>query len=459
MIRIYDCPHVRRWPLSGPILLGLLLLIAVLTACGGPSHKINLMPAPAVFADGEINPLPAGEPPLSYKDLPMLYATDRKGSDDPQTRPFYFNRAGFIVRLGQARVSAGYADIPWEEVRRITLAQNRRRDVPLQVLSVKETDTLTHTDTFIAPASADEQLPAGDGRGFAEQVNRRMTTSGIREVYVYVHGFRVMFDIPVLVAAELWHFLGYRGAFVAYTWPSTPHFLAYGADVETAMHMARKLRLFLTYLAEETRVEKIHIVGFSAGSRLVVGALEQLALMNADKNDAEIRRRVKIGNVIIIGADVSRKGFAAAVADGLLRIPERVTVYVSSADRALIWARRIFRHQRLGQMFAKDAPPKLRSFLRSHPNLELVDVTRAAGSTTGNGHRYFSKSPWVSSDLLALLAFDLSSERRGLIRMPDLPVWSFPDDYNERLQKNLKVLHPELALGSVTRVKDSGLAD
>jgi len=28
-----------------------------------------------------------------------------------------------------------------------------------------------------------------------------------KDVYVYVHGFKAVFDIPVLVAAELWHFL------------------------------------------------------------------------------------------------------------------------------------------------------------------------------------------------------------------------------------------------------------
>ena len=435
---------MRRRPPGPAGLFGLLLLIAVISACNSTPHKINLMPAPAVFADGAINPLPAGQPPVSYDDFGMLYATDRKPSAQPDKRPFYYNQAGFIVRLGQARVRAGSPDIQWEEARRISLASNRSRDFPLQVLSVKETDALYQTDTFVTPTSEITALPRAQGQAFARLVNQRLDASGIREVYIYVHGYRVVFDIPVLVAAELWHFLGYRGAFIAYTWPSTPNFLAYVADVETAIHMARKLRLFLTYLAEETRVEKIHIVGFSAGSRLVVGALEQLALLNAGLSEAQIRNKVRIGNVIIVGGDVSRKGFAAAVADGLLAIPERITVYVSSADRALIWARRIFRHQRLGQMLEKDTPTRTLAFLDSHPSLELVDVTQAAGSTAGNGHNYFSRSPWVSSDLLALLAFDLDPARRGLVKRTDLPVWTFPPDYIERLQANLIELNPDL---------------
>ena len=111
--------------------------------------------------------------------------------------------------------------------------------------------------------------------------------------------------------------------------------------------MARKLRLFLTYLTEETQVEKIHIIGFSAGSRLLVRALGQLALLNADATDEQIRKNVRIGNVIIVGGDISHEEFGVALADGLLRISERTTIYVSSADSALVWARRLFRRERL----------------------------------------------------------------------------------------------------------------
>lgn len=430
-----------------PACFSLVLLGLALAGCSRTPHTINLMPAPAAFADEALGTLPVGEPPVDYDDFRMLYATDRNKPADPDERPFYYNRAGFVLRLGQARVSAGLPGIQWEQARRISLSPKRSQEYPLQVVSVEETGSLAQTDTFLDPLTDDTPRPPGDGRVFAHLVDQRLASSGVREIYVYVHGYRVVFDIPVLVAAELWHFLGYRGAFIAYTWPSTPHFLAYGADVETAIHMARKLRLFLTYLAENTQAERIHLIGFSAGSRLVVRALEQLALQNAGASKAQIRQRVRIGNVIIVGGDVSRKGFAVAVADGLLRIPERVTIYVSSTDRALIWARRIFRHPRLGQMFGPDVDARTRNFLRRHTSLELVDVTLAAGSSTGNGHSYFSRSPWVSSDLLALLAFDLKAGQRGLVPKENLPVWSFPPDYVARLQESIKSLYSGPAAG------------
>lgn len=60
-------------------------------------------------------------------------------------------------------------------------------------------------------------------------------------------------------------------------------------------------------------------------------------------------------------------------------------------------------------------------------------MTGAADSTTGNGHNYFRQRPWVSSDLLALLVYDMDADERGLEKAADLPVWSFPPDYIDKI--------------------------
>lgn len=155
----------------------------------------------------------------------------------------------------------------------------------------------------------------------------------------------------------------------------------------------------------------------------------------ADGDDEQIRKKVRIGNVIIIGGDFNREGFGAALTDGMLRIPERLTVYVLSTDRALTWSRRIFRHKRLGQMFAENLPPRALEFLRANPSLELIDVTEAAGSTRGNGHNYFSKSPWISSDLFMLLAHNIDAAPRGLVKEGNLPLWTFPPRLHRAVAK------------------------
>ena len=61
-------------------------------------------------------------------------------------------------------------------------------------------------------------------------------------------------------------------------------------------------------------------------------------------------------------------------------------------------------------------------------------MTGAAGSTTGNGHDYFRQSPWVSSDILALLALNLAPDKRGLVPGNIPQLWRFPPDYVQRVQ-------------------------
>ena len=155
----------QQYLLARRAMLGLLLLSVLFSACsGGHRYKINLMPAPAVFEDGDINPLPKGQPPVSYDDFRMLYATDRKPSDNPDERPFYLNDSGFIVRLGQARVKAAPAGTDWETVRRISLAKNRSGDYPLEILSITETGALPSTYSFLTSSVPDPAVSDQRGR-------------------------------------------------------------------------------------------------------------------------------------------------------------------------------------------------------------------------------------------------------------------------------------------------------
>ena len=95
-------------------------------------------------------------------------------------------------------------------------------------------------------------------------------------------------------------------------------------------------------------------------------------------------------------------------------------------------------------MTADELGPNGIAYLNEHPELVLIDVTAAEGAATGNGHAYFRKSPWASSDVLMTLRHDLEPAERGLVRSDDVPIWTFPPDYIERLWAALVVLYPEL---------------
>jgi len=289
--------------LFGPTVLACVLLMV--SACAGNKpYTIELMPSPDVYDDGAIDPFTDTG---SVKVLPynrILYATDRLPADESDKSLFYRNERGGVLRLGIARVKIARANITWEEARRISLAKNRSEKYPIRVSGIDEFGVLDRSAT---PQIAPDQLgadPHAAARAFADAINNKLENSKRKDIYVYTHGYKVIFENPVLVANELWHFLGYDGVFIAYAWPSTPSRWAYLRDIETAVGYARNLRIFLEYLAEETGAERIHVLGYSAGTRLVARTLEQLALMNHERKAEEIFSDLKIDQVILVGSDI-----------------------------------------------------------------------------------------------------------------------------------------------------------
>jgi esterase/lipase superfamily enzyme len=175
----------------------------------------------------------------------------------------------------------------------------------------------------------------------------------------------------------------------------------------------------------------------------VVGAaLHQLALIHSDRSTEEIRRRLRLGNVILVGSDLDRDIAATYIMDGLLRVQDRLTVYESPKDKALGLALLAFGRERTGQLDPADLTPGVRAFLRQSDEMSLISVANAPGFTAGNGHSYFRESPLVSSDVLATLRYDLGPAERGLVQNPETSVWEFPADYLPRLERAIYRANP-----------------
>ncbi len=280
---------------------------------------------------------------------------------------------------------------------------------------------------------------------FTQSVNAQLAKSKRKHIYIYVHGYKVVFENPMLVATELWHFLGYDGVMVGYAWPSTPSRWAYLRDTDTSNGYARHFRKFLEYLGDETDVEKIHIIAFSNGTRMVARAFEQLALIHHDVDREDIHKKLKLGNLIMVGSDVDREVFSAYLADGALNVPQHMSIYVSDKDKALGFARWLTRRYRLGQMVDAEelSPVAHRLLTEQQGHISVIDVSDAEGADTGNGHAYFRQSPWVSSDILMMLLYDIKPEQRGLVLKSNKPIWKFPDDYIERLWHAIAEINPQ----------------
>jgi esterase/lipase superfamily enzyme len=417
--------------------LPVLAMFLNLTACAGkPVNEIFLMPAPDIYDTGAIDPFNDTHPleKISYEGI--LYATDRKPADNGDEENIYLNERGFLLRLGLGKIVLGDNTMTWEEVREISLLKNRSEKYPLKITEVEEIGVLAESySNFIPPEGSDIDRP---GREFAAMINEKLSKSNPKDIYIYVHGYKVVFENPLLVATELWHFLGYEGVFIAFAWPSTPKRLAYFSDLETTSLSAYNLRILLQYLARETDAENIHIIGYSAGTRLVLNAINQLALMYKDEDKEGFREYLHIGHVILVGSDFDRQLFAAYIDEGILKVPKDFTIYLSQLDKALSLSKWVFNRDRVGQAWDESKMTDfIADWLWNTDDLIFIDVTDAEKSNTGNGHAYFRKSPWVSSDILSTLMYDLSPAERGLTRSEEWPIWQFPPDYIDTLADRL----------------------
>ena len=439
------------------IAVGILLLLILLMIAGCASapidqiDQIELMPAPDVYGDGLINPLPENDPIASIPYKGILYATDRRpaGEDDPEH--YYVNDRGQLVRLGVARVTLAEKQFKWDFARKVSMLKTRSDKFPIKISSIEEWGLLGSTVPYwadIALMFPDSPPPDATGR-FTDAINAQLALSKKKHVYIYVHGFKVVYEDPVLVASELWHFMGYNGAFIAYAWPSTPSAFAYIRDSDTSAGYARNFRLLLEAIAEQTDVEQIHVIGYSNGTRLVTRALEQLALINQGKNAKEIYAKLRIHNVILVGSDLDRGVFDSYLSDGLLNVQKHLTIYMSESDKALGMSQFLTRRQRVGQMFGGDGgelkPWGRKALVEYADQISLINVTNAEGAESGNGHGYFRNSPWASSDILMTLYYGLTPKQRGLVEEDGLPMYTFPPDFINRLWAAIEKVDPEFA--------------
>lgn len=419
--------------------------VLALAACASPArNQVELMPAPDVFGDGLLNLLPEEDPMDLVPYGGLLYATDRLPASGGTSEPFYANERGHVLRLGVARLSVHGAGVDWDEAREISLLKNRSDDYPIRITGVEEYGILEDTiPGFGRREDYGADVLDGDEE-FAAAVDAQLARSRRKDVYIYVHGYKVVFENPMLVATELWHFMGYDGVMVGYAWPSTPSRWAYVKDTDTSNGFARHFRKFIEYLGDHTAAERIHIIAYSNGTQMVARATEQLALMYHDATREELQSKLRLGHLILLGSDLDRQVFANYLADGVLNVPAHVSVYVSAKDKALGFARRLTRRDRLGQIIEPGAmaPQARRLLTEGRDHISIIDVSDAEGAATGKGHAYFRNSPWVSSDVLMTLVYGLAPEQRGLVLKPDMPVYEFPPDYVQRLWTALAEADP-----------------
>lgn len=426
----------------------LIALTALCASCGSNGPLVfNLMPAPAAFTDTGIR-LPKGDELVKNSSShDIFYATDRRPATAKDKQQFYSSKRGNALRLGRAEIETGRDDLTWQDARKVSLLKTRTEKFPIKVKGISEygvMDESIHKYSILTQVDKDKSSSAT--KQYIREINSKLAKSKSRTINIFVHGYKVTFENPILTTAEMWHFLAYDGVFIAYSWPSTPKALAYFSDTETALVSSRHLRDLILFLSKRTNVDKINVIGYSAGSRVVTRAMGDLAILQKGKSHALNKKELKLGTIAIIAGDVDRKLVGGYLLDGADKLMEQFLIYQSDSDKALSFSSFLTNRNRLGQTFdLEDVDEHSIQYLKDNPHIVVIDVSDAEAARSGNGHGYLRNSPWVTSDLLMSLAYAPKPQDRGLaLKQAGIPLWTFPKNYTEGLGKALRRYNPDL---------------
>ena len=402
------------------------LAAAFLACCSGCAN--TLMPTPVGLDRAGADPFTQTPPGMRSTELPVFVASNRGvAAHVPANSPDHFNdKRTQEMHLGVMTVDVGAGKFDWSTLEACSRLDNRPDDPVVSLRSIEDFGAMWTGATALDP---DPALDRQVAEKFEAAVNAQLAKSQSKELYILVHGFNTTVPDNSALAAELFHYLGRDGAMVLFEWPSAGSVFAYQVDKSAATASIRGFRQFLSHVARHIDCSRINIIGHSAGAPVAVEALHELRLMYASETAAQVRARNKLGRLVLVAPDMDLDEFRDSVADGTSTVPERVTIYVSSRDKALDLSAWMAGFARLGQPLEELSPRQVK-FLEQDANVDIVDVAEAENRLgSWLGHSYFHDDPWVSTDVLLTLGTDARPEQRGLVFDNTRKTFVFGKDY------------------------------
>lgn len=244
-----------------------------------------------------------------------------------------------------------------------------------------------------------------------------------KEALIFVHGYNTSFEDSLYRHAQIiWDLQYKRGISILFSWPSRGATLDYIYDQQSALIARSSFVKLLRILRDEYNVQKIHVLAHSMGNLIVLDALA---------NEQRTVNPLQIAELIMAAPDVDRDHFRM-IAPEVRKITAGMTLYASSADKAMTVSRQLARIPRAGDV-PTDGPIVL-------PGIETIDVTALGGEFLGLNHDVFASSRLVMKDVKALLTSGLRppsarGEIRGVPGGVNPPIyWRYPKQEPDRVR-------------------------
>lgn len=243
-----------------------------------------------------------------------------------------------------------------------------------------------------------------------------IVNSARHEAFVFVHGYNVSFGKAVRRTAQIWYDLEFDGAALCYSWPSQGETASYTYDEASVNWAVLQFEQMLETVLQKSGAEKVHVIAHSMGNRILVQALERMSLEN--KSFDPQAPKLRLGQIIMAAPDVDASAFRNRYLPAAREMADRVTMYASSKDRALIASAKIHGHNRAG--LSGD-------YLVTVEGLETIDAS--AIDTSLIGHSYYGDNPLLIHDLRSLIDQNTPAKARQWLtevaKQSNLSHWVF----------------------------------
>ena len=244
-----------------------------------------------------------------------------------------------------------------------------------------------------------------------DQWSEAIRSNGEKKALIFVHGFNNTFEDSVFRNAQIIWDLQYSGLAILFSWASAGRVGDYFYDQQSA-YLARSAFLTLVRELKETYgVERVDVLAHSMGNLVVLDALSGYA---------KTTNPVQIGELVMAAPDVDKDVFLALVPD-VRKIAKGMTLYVSSADRALAASRIPARAPRAG-----DVPPGGPIVAKG---IETIDVTAVGDDILGFNHNGFASNRAIIDDIKLVLSTGLRPPNRRLSEIRAIPELPFEPKY------------------------------
>jgi esterase/lipase superfamily enzyme len=219
-----------------------------------------------------------------------------------------------------------------------------------------------------------------------------------KEAFVFIHGYNVGFQTAVRRTAQIAYDLKFEGAAIAYSWPSQEGLLSYTVDETNVDWTVPHLKEFLRGVAQRSGARSVHLVAHSMGNRALTWALREMVM--EQKADCP-----KFNEVVLTAPDIDADRFRRDLAPAIVAAADRVTLYASSNDEALIASRKVHGYVRAGESG---------NAMIVVPGVDTVDVSEV--DTSFVGHSYYGSNSTVLADLFELMQGSKPPDERKWLR-------------------------------------------